>query len=172
MSNDIGQKLVAASLITERALEQAELQVKTSGGAVTAQLVRLGAITEEGLLDFLSQHFRVPSVDLNKMQVDENVVRLLPAEMATKFMAVPLERTGRRLTVAMAQPTNLFALDDIKFVTGLEVEPVVATRPLGVGGRRSAVVAGGWTDATPLAVGAAEAEEAPARRMTARRASP
>ena len=127
MSNDIGNKLVAASLITERALEQAELQVKTSGGALTAQLVRLGAISEEALLDFLSQHFRVPSVDLGKIQVDENVVRLLPAEMATKFMAVPIERTGRRLTVAMAQPTNLFALDDIKFVTGLEVEPVVAT---------------------------------------------
>jgi type IV pilus assembly protein PilB len=127
VSHDIGEKLVAASLITERALEQARLQLKTSGGALTAHLVRMGAISEQALLDFLSHHYRVPSVDLARTELDGAVVRLLPAEMATKFMAVPLTRTGRRLTVAMAQPTNLFALDDIKFVTGLEVEPVVAT---------------------------------------------
>ncbi len=127
MSHDIGEKLLAAALISERALEQAQLQQKASGGALTAHLVRLGAISEAALLDFLSQHYRVPSIDLAKAEIDGNVVRLLPPEMATKFMAVPLSKSGRRLTVAMAQPTNLFALDDIKFVTGFEVEPVVAT---------------------------------------------
>jgi type IV pilus assembly protein PilB len=127
VSNDLGPKLVEAALVSEKALENAAQQQKSSGGSVTAALVKMGALSEEDLLKFLSDHFQVPSVDLRKLELDPVVVRLLPAELATKFMAVPLERTGRRLTVAMAQPSNLFALDDIKFITGFEVEPVVAS---------------------------------------------
>ena len=94
---------------------------------VTASLVKIGALTEEQLLEFLSSYFRVPAVDLRNLEPDATVVRLLPAEVATKFLAVPLARSGRRLKVALAQPSNLFALDDIKFITGFEVDAVVAS---------------------------------------------
>ena len=127
MSEDLGQKLVDADLVSDKALSHAQEQSRGGGGTVSASLVKMGAITEEDLLKFLSNHYQVPSVDLRKMEVDPTVVKLLPAELATKFMALPLERSGRRMTVAMAQPNNLFALDDIKFITGFEVEPLVAT---------------------------------------------
>jgi type IV pilus assembly protein PilB len=127
VTEDLGQKLVEARLVTEDALQKAVQQQKSSGGSVTASLVKIGALTEEQLLDFLSAHFRVAAVDLRTKEPDAAVVRLLPAELATKFLAVPLAKTGRRLTVALAQPSNLFAIDDIKFITGFEVDPVVAT---------------------------------------------
>jgi type IV pilus assembly protein PilB len=127
VTEDLGQVLVEAQLISEQALQKALQQQKGSGGSVTSNLVKIGALTEESLLEFLSEHYRVPAVDLRTIEPDATVVRLLPADVATKFLALPLSRVGRRLTVALAQPSNLFALDDIKFITGLEVDPVVAT---------------------------------------------
>jgi len=127
VTEDLGQKLLEARLVSEQALQKAVQQQKSAGGSVTASLVKIGALTEEQLLDFLSSHFRVPAVDLRKSEPDVNIVRLLPAELATKFLAVLLARSGRRLQVALAQPSNLFALDDIKFITGYEIDAVVAT---------------------------------------------
>jgi type IV pilus assembly protein PilB len=128
--DDVGQKLLEAKLIDEGALSKAQLQMKNSGGTLTGNLIKVGAITEAGLTEFLSQLYRVASVDLNKVEADPACVKLLPAEVALKFMALPIARTGRRLTVAMANPTNIFALDDIKFITGFEVEAVVAPEPV------------------------------------------
>jgi type IV pilus assembly protein PilB len=127
VTEDLGQKLVEAGLVTDVALQKAAQQQKSAGGSVTASLVKIGALTEEQLLDFLGSHFRVPAVDLRNLEPDATVVRLLPAEVATKFLAVPLARSGRRLKVALAHPSNLFALDDIKFITGFDVDAVVAT---------------------------------------------
>jgi len=127
--DDVGQKLLDAKLIDDKAVQKAELQQKNGGGSLIANLVKVGAITEEGLSEFLSSLYRVPAVDLKKVEADPACVKLLPADVALKFMALPLSRTGRRLTVAMANPTNIFALDDIKFITGLDVEPVVAPEP-------------------------------------------
>jgi len=127
VTEDLGQLLLDNQIVSEQALQKAAQQQKSTGGAITACLVKIGALTEEQLLEFLSQHFRVPAVDLRALEPDPTVVRLLPAEVATKFLAMPLSRVGRRLKVAMAQPSNLFALDDIKFITGFDVEPVVAT---------------------------------------------
>ncbi len=129
MFDDVGQKLLEANLIDENALQKAALSQKNSGGSFMGNLVKIGAITEEGLAEFLSQLYRVPAVDLRKVEADVGCVKLLPAEVALKFMALPLARSGRRLTVAMANPTNIFALDDIKFITGFEVDPVVAPEP-------------------------------------------
>jgi type IV pilus assembly protein PilB len=128
--DDVGQKLLEAKLIDEGALSKAQLQMKNSGGTLTANLVKIGAISEHGLADFLSQLYRVPSIDLTKAEADPACVKLLPADVALKFMALPISRSGRRLTVAMANPTNIFALDDIKFITGFEVEPVVCPEPV------------------------------------------
>ena len=130
MFDDMGQKLLEAKLIDETALQKAQLQQKNSGGSLTGNLVKTGAITEEGLAEFMSTLYRVPSIDLKKVEADPSCVKLLPADVALKFMALPISRSGRRLTVVMVNPTNIFALDDIKFITGFEVEPVVAPEPL------------------------------------------
>src|SRR5262249_19536984 len=92
-----------------------------------ASLVKVGAISEEALLEFLSHTYRAPSVDLRNFEPDLTLTRLVPGDVATKFMALPVSRSGRRLVVAMANPSNIFAIDDIKFITGHEIEPRVAT---------------------------------------------
>jgi type IV pilus assembly protein PilB len=124
---DIGKKLIEARLIDPTALSKAQQQMKNVGGGLTATLVKIGAITEESLLDFLSRFYGVPAMDLRSFEPDVALTRLLPADVATKFMALPVSRSGRRLIVAMANPTNIFAIDDIKFITGYDVDPHVAS---------------------------------------------
>jgi type IV pilus assembly protein PilB len=127
VADDIGQKLLEAQLIDENALVKAAQQQKSGGGSLTGNLVKIGAISEEGLLDFLSRHYCVPPIDLRNFEPDAALIRLIPGDVATKFMALPVSRTGRRLVVAMSNPANIFAIDDIKFITGYEVEPHIAT---------------------------------------------
>jgi type IV pilus assembly protein PilB len=127
VQEDIGQKLLEARLIDETALSKAALQQKNTGGTLTGNLVKTGAISEEQLLDFLSRTFGVPAVDLKNHEPDPQLTKLIPGDVATKFMALPVSRTGRRLIVAMANPSNIFAIDDIKFITGYEVEARVAS---------------------------------------------
>jgi type IV pilus assembly protein PilB len=127
MQEDIGQMLLEAQLIDATALQKAQLQAKNSGGSLSANLVKTGAITEEGLLEFLTELYRAPSIDLRNFKPDLQLTRLIPGDVATKFMALPVSRSGRRLVVAMTNPTNIFAIDDIKFITGYEIEARVAT---------------------------------------------
>ena len=127
LSEDIPQKLLEAGLIDEMARSKALQQQKNLGGSLTASLVKIGAITDDALLDFLSRLYSTPSVDLKGYEPDPALTRLIPGDVATKFQALPIARTGRRLVVAMTHPTNLFAIDDIKFITGFDVEPRVAT---------------------------------------------
>jgi type IV pilus assembly protein PilB len=124
---DISQKLLQAHLIDENALVKAAQQQKTAGGTITSNLVKIGALTEEQLLEFLSRVFNCPSIDLKGFQPDPALTRLLPGDVATKFMALPVSKSGRKLVVAMANPSNIFAIDDIKFITGYDVEPRVAS---------------------------------------------
>jgi len=124
---DIGQKLLEARLIEENALQKAALQQKTGGGSVVGNLVKIGAISEETLLDFLSKLYNCPAIDLKGFEPDASLTRLIPGDVATKFMALPVSKNGRKLVVAMANPSNIFAIDDIKFITGYEVEPHVAS---------------------------------------------
>jgi len=127
VQDDIGQKLLEARLVDESAIAKAQQQQKNVGGSITSNLVKIGAITEEGLLEFLSRLYGTPSIDLKGWEPDPALIKLLPGDVATKFMALPVQRSGRRLVVAMANPTNIFAIDDIKFITGYEVEPRVTT---------------------------------------------
>src|SRR4029077_12275010 len=90
-------------------------------------LVKTGAISEEGLLEFLSRLYGAPFIDLKNYEPDPALTRLIPGDVATKFMALPVSRVGRKLIVALANPSNIFAIDDIKFITGYEVEPHVAS---------------------------------------------
>ena len=130
MQDEIGQKLLEAKLVDAGALQKAALQQKNLGGTLSSNLVKVGAITEQALLEFLSRLYSAPPIDLKNYEPDTNLTRLIPGEVATKFMALPVSRTGRRLIVAMANPANIFAIDDIKFITGCDVEPHVATEAM------------------------------------------
>jgi type IV pilus assembly protein PilB len=124
---NIGLKLLEARLISPESLQKAQQQVKTGGGNLTAALVKIGALAEVDLTKFLSELYGVPSIDLSNFMPDPAVSKLLPSDVASKFQVVPISRAGRRLTVAMSNPANIFAIDDIKFITGCEVQPVVAS---------------------------------------------
>ncbi len=125
--DNIGLKLLEARLITPEALQKAQLQVKTGGGNITAALIKVGGVSEADLTKFLGELYGVPSVDLSNFIPDPTVVKLLPSDVANKFQVVPISKTGRKLHVAVANPANIFAIDDIKFITGCEVQPMVAS---------------------------------------------
>jgi type IV pilus assembly protein PilB len=127
MQEDIGQMLLDAQLIDSNALQKAQQQQKSAGGTLSTNLVKIGAISEEELLDFLSRTYHAPAMDLRNHEPDPQLIRVMPGDVATKFMALPVSRSGRRLVVAMANPSNIFAIDDIKFITGYEIEARVAT---------------------------------------------
>jgi len=123
----IGEFLQKANLINQEQLERALEEQKSSGGRIGEHLIRLGYVTEEDILDCLSQQYGVPSINLHHFEIDESIIRLIPADVARKYQFIPVSKTGATLTVAMADPTNVFAMDDITFITGYRVEPVVAS---------------------------------------------
>jgi len=125
-SSRLGEMLVKSKLISEDQLKKALSQQSTSGGRLGSNLVKLGYLTEEDITSFLSKQYGVPSINLAHFEIDPSVVKLVPAEIAQKHMVVPINRKGSVLTVAMADPSNIFAIDDIKFLSGFKVEPVVA----------------------------------------------
>jgi len=127
VQEDISQKLIDARLIDAAALARAQQQQKNTGGTLTGNLVKIGAITEDGLVDFLSRLYGVGSIDLRNYEPDPSLIKLIPGDVAIKFMTLPVSRSGRKLVVAMANPANIFAIDDIKFITGYEVEARVAS---------------------------------------------
>jgi type IV pilus assembly protein PilB len=122
----LGDMLVKASLITREQLNQALQQQQTAGGRIGTNLVKLGLISEDDITSFLSRQYGVPSINLSHFEIDGTVIKLIPSEIAQKHQVIPINRTGNVLTVAMADPSNIFAIDDIKFMTGFKVEPVVA----------------------------------------------
>jgi type IV pilus assembly protein PilB len=123
----IGELLTKAKLIDNEQLERALDEQKQSGGRIGEHLVRMGYVTEEDILDCLSQQYGVPSINLQHFEIDESIIRLIPADVARKYQFIPVSKTGATLTVAMSDPTNVFAMDDITFITGYRVEPVVAS---------------------------------------------
>ena len=125
-SSRLGEMLVKSKLITEDQLKKALAQQSTAGGRLGSNLVKLGFLTEEDITSFLSKQYGVPSINLAHFEIDQNVIKLVPAEIAQKHMVIPINRKGSVLTVAMADPSNIFAIDDIKFLSGFKVEPVVA----------------------------------------------
>lgn len=123
----LGRLLNAAGLITEEQLQKALLEQKKTGGRLGSILVKLEFITEERLLQFLSRQYGIPSVDLNNFEIDETTTKLVPTDVVQKYHVVPVKRSGAVLSVAMVDPTDMFAIDDIKFMTGYEVAPLVAS---------------------------------------------
>ncbi|PYQ12021.1 MAG: type IV-A pilus assembly ATPase PilB [Acidobacteria bacterium] len=127
MAVKLGEMLIKANLLTPKKLQEALEYQKANGGKLGFNLVKLGLVKEEEITRVLSQQHGVPSINLRTMDLDDGVVKLIPSEVAQKYLILPVSRTGATLTVAMVDPTNVFAMDDIKFMTGYNVEPVVAS---------------------------------------------
>ncbi|MCG2813270.1 MAG: Flp pilus assembly complex ATPase component TadA, partial [Thermodesulfovibrionales bacterium] len=127
MAAKLGQILINSGIITEAQLNEALTIQKKFGGRLGTNLVKLGHLTEDKLVTFLSKQYGMSAIDLAEYKIDSSVLKLITADMAKKYMIMPLTRTGATLTVAMADPSNVFAVDDIKFMTGYNVEVVIAT---------------------------------------------
>jgi type IV pilus assembly protein PilB len=119
--------LVSSGLITDDQLKKALSTQKTEGGRLGSILVKLGFVQEDKLMTFLSKQYGVPYVDLSKFQINPAVIKHIPADVAQKYRIMPINRSGATITIAMVDPSNIFAIDDIKFMTGYNVEAVVAT---------------------------------------------
>ena len=127
MAVRIGELLLKEKKITPTQLQEALGYQKANGGKLALNLVKLGFVRDEEITALLSRQYGVPSIDLGRFEIDAAVVKLIPGETAQKYQVIPLSRAGATLTLAMTDPTNVFAMDDIKFMTGYNVEPVVAS---------------------------------------------
>ena len=121
----LGDLLVREKLITREQLEKALQEQKQSGTRVGYNLVKLGFIQETELTKILARQYKMPAVDLSRFEVDPRIAKLVPADLAMKHLVLPLKRDGRTLTVAMADPTNLGVLEDLKFITRYDIFPVI-----------------------------------------------
>ena len=126
MATKLGQLLVNSQMISEEQLKEALGLQRREGGRIGTNLVRLGYITEEKLVTFLSKQWGVPAINLADYQIDQSVLKLVPYEVARKYLIMPVARVGATLTIAMVDPSNVFVIDDIKFMTGFNVEVVVS----------------------------------------------
>jgi type IV pilus assembly protein PilB len=126
MSQRLGDLLVREKVITNEQLDQALKAQKDGGGRLGSVLVKLGFLSDEDVTNFLSRQYGVPAINLAYFEIDSTVVKLIPYETAKRYQILPLSRVGSSLTIAMVDPTNVFAMDDIKFMTGFNIEPVVA----------------------------------------------
>ena len=123
----LGELLQQAGKVTEEQLNQALAAQQSQGGRVGSHLVKMGFIDDEELVEFLSQRYGVPAINLSEIEVDDSIISIIPAEVARKYTILPVSKAGAKLTIAMVDPTNVFAMDDVKFMTGYNVEPVVAS---------------------------------------------
>jgi type IV pilus assembly protein PilB len=127
MAVRIGELLLKERRITPEQLQEALNHQKSHGGKMGSTLVKLGFVRDDDITALLSRQYGVPSINLSQFEIDPSVIKLVPADTAQKYQVVPLARAGATLTIAMTDPTNVFAMDDIKFMTGYNVEPVVAS---------------------------------------------
>src|SRR5688572_5597425 len=127
MAVRIGELLLKEKRITPEQLQQALNNQRQHGGKLGNSLVSLGFVKDEEITALLSKQYGVPAISLDKFEIDAAVLKLIPSETAQKYHVLPLSRSGATLTIAMTDPTNVFAMDDIKFMTGYNVEPVVAS---------------------------------------------
>ncbi|MGE5311499.1 MAG: type IV-A pilus assembly ATPase PilB [Nitrospirota bacterium] len=127
MAKKLGDVLLDGGLITPDQLQRAVSEQKQGGGMLAPTLVKLGFMAESELLDFLSKQYGVPAVDPGKLDVDQEVIDLIPSNIVQKYKIVPISLDGQTLTIAMVDPSNLFAVDDIRFLTRKNIRVTVAT---------------------------------------------
>ena len=127
MSAKLGEILVRENLITPQQLREALEYQRSHGGRLGSNLAKLGIISDDVITAVLSRQYGVPSVNLDLFQIDQTTINLISQEVAVKYSILPVSKNGATLTLAMADPTNVFAMDDIKFMTGLNIEPVISS---------------------------------------------
>ncbi|HEX8891510.1 MAG TPA: type IV-A pilus assembly ATPase PilB [Pyrinomonadaceae bacterium] len=127
MSAKLGEILVRENLLSAQQLRDALDYQRNHGGRLGYNLVKMGLVSDDMITAVLSRQYGVPSVNLELFDIESSVIRLIPQEVAQKYSVLPLSRVGASLTLAMVDPTNVFAMDDIKFMTGLNIEPVVVS---------------------------------------------
>lgn len=127
MSSKLGEILVRENLVTQQQLREALEYQRMSGGRLGSNLVKLGMVSDDVITAVLSRQYGVPSINLDLFHIEDEVIKLISQEVALKYTILPISKVGSALTLAMADPTNVFAMDDIKFMTGLNVEPVIAS---------------------------------------------
>jgi len=127
LNERIGELLVKENLLSSEQLLKAREEAASKGRRLGAQITALGFMDENELTDFVAKQYGVPSIDLSDFQIEPDVVALVPMDVATKHNVVPVNRAGSTLILATADPSNIFALDDIKFLTGYNIQPVVAS---------------------------------------------
>ncbi len=126
MNERIGELLVKGNLLSAEQLRKAREETRTKGGRLGAQITQLGFLDENELTDFVAKQYGVPSINLDEFEIEPAVIQLIPEEVAVKHTVIPVNRAGSTLILATADPSNIFALDDIKFLTGYNIQPVVA----------------------------------------------
>ncbi len=126
MNERIGELLVKENLLSAEQLRKAREETRTKGGRLGAQITQLGFLDENELTDFVAKQYGVPSINLDEFEIEMAVIQLIPEEVAIKHTVIPVNRAGSTLILATADPSNIFALDDIKFLTGYNIQPVVA----------------------------------------------
>jgi type IV pilus assembly protein PilB len=127
MSAKLGEILVRENLITSQQLRETLEYQRANGGRLGSNLVKLGYVSDDVVTAVLSRQYGVPSINLDLFQIEADVIKLISEDVALKYSVLPISKVGATLTMAMADPTNVFAMDDIKFMTGLNVEPVIAS---------------------------------------------
>ena len=127
MSAKLGEILVRENLITSQQLRETLEYQRANGGRLGSNLVKLGFVSDDVVTAVLSRQYGVPSINLDLFQIEKEVIKLISEDVALKYAVLPISKVGATLTLAMADPTNVFAMDDIKFMTGLNVEPVIAS---------------------------------------------
>src|SRR5215831_13140465 len=128
-SGRLGELLVRENLISVQQLRKAQEEQQKNGTRIGSALIKVGAIEEHKLTDFLSKQYGVPAINLKDFEIDAEIVKLVKKEVAQKHLVIPVNRAGQSLIVAMADPSNIYAVDDLKFTTGYNIEPVVASEP-------------------------------------------
>ena len=127
MNERIGELLVKENLLTTEQLRKAREEAKEGGQRLGAQITKLGFLQENELNEFVAKQYGVPDINLDEFDIDPSVIQLIPEEVAQKHTVIPVNRAGSTLILAIADPSNIFAIDDIKFLTGYNVEVVVAS---------------------------------------------
>jgi type IV pilus assembly protein PilB len=158
----IGELLLKERRITPEQLQEALSYQKTHGLKLGTALLKLNLVTDADMTALLSRQYGVPSIDLSRFEIDPATLKLVPAETAQKYQIIPLSRSGATLTIAMTDPTNVFAMDDLKFMTGYNVEPVVASETALLEALQKYYGTGGGNGASALEVASRALEELPA----------
>jgi type IV pilus assembly protein PilB len=127
MAQRLGELLVRKSVITEEQLENALDHQRNNGGRLGQALIKLDFLKESDLTYFLSMQYNVPTIDISEYEIDPEVIKLVPTDIVEKYRVIPVEKTDSALMVAVEDPSNIFAIDDVKFLTGLNVEIFVAS---------------------------------------------